>query len=885
MSLRASIMRGALLVVLLAVCLVALLVPCSPAHAGVPKLMDRAVLPSTPDLPTCACVVPHSEGDQLIVGLATGEIVSFHETVGSVIPRSVRLPGGGPVDDIIACRVGRAAGSANEFALLAVRGNELFSIGFSDMSVAGRTLLPVPEGRYRFAKATRGPHATASAYAGGAADHPVLFDDDSAMSVVVEARSLLPRVEPVMDGVPELAVTALSDRVTAVAGSRIIEFTARGGIVTAIDERTDLADEPVRVVVGRVLEDARTLELRVLDPDSIWVSRRVAAPGRISVVTSVADSLVAMGGTVPLNSSHDVGWLALVDFRGKKIALSDHASPVSNITRVSDFIAVQGEGRNLSIYDMNLKPLWDHDSPVTDALLLPGDFAGGEAEDLFVVGTRTYRVSTADADSIRRYLDMPEFMASAARTNGGYELSRLFITLYISSEDKLLQLLADGSEAASDAFASGELDRAVDHAMTARGAAAVLGRREEAARLSSRISEYVSFAGRRRSLLIAAFVLAALGVWVSVECARRAAGLVTLGVAAVLLLVSGAWAWELVGDAGLNPLLLTGGAIASLFVVRAQVARKPSVRVAGAAIEDLIRALMEFLHGAGEGVPSDGVVDAARKSVTKVAYLAQEMSDCMDDTERYAMLKERFRSRGEDFLDTTSPRVAFLLSLARRTGFILNEVEEMSRAAERMRGAINTVLLGYTSERPVIKQQLEALRGARDALAAAADRAWAVVQANPGCSLTQSITRILREKEDELSEAGTGVDLRSHVPSEQDAVELWSFQFRFILENLVTNAIRAMSGSQKKTITIETLTDGTTCTVRLSDTGCGMTEERSAEIFRSKPEERGGGHGLTGSRALLQERGGNLVVERTVVGEGTTFTLTVPHWTPHRGEQ
>ncbi|MCK4409810.1 MAG: hypothetical protein KAW67_06975, partial [Candidatus Eisenbacteria sp.] len=133
MSLRASTMRLALLAVLL--------IQYGPAHAGVPELMERAVLPSTPDLPTCACAVPLRAGEQLVVGFASGEIVSFHETAGSVIPRSTRLPGGGPIDDIMACRVGRAAGSANEFALLAVRGNELFTIGFSDMSVAGRTIL------------------------------------------------------------------------------------------------------------------------------------------------------------------------------------------------------------------------------------------------------------------------------------------------------------------------------------------------------------------------------------------------------------------------------------------------------------------------------------------------------------------------------------------------------------------------------------------------------------------------------------------------------------------------------------------------------------------------------------------------------------------------
>ncbi|MCK4510472.1 ATP-binding protein, partial [bacterium] len=735
----------------------------------------------------------------------------------------------------------------------------------------------------RFAKATDGPRTAASAYV-GAADHPVLFDDDSAMSITVETRSLLARVEPVMEGVPGLAVTALSDRVTVVAGSRIVEFAAGGGIITQIDDRTNLADESVRVVVGRVLEDARTLELMVLDPDSVWVSRSVTAPGRISVVSSVADSLIAMGGRVPLSSSHDVGWVALVNSRGKRVATSDHASPVVNITRVSGFIAVQGEERNLSVYDMDLTPLWDHDSPVTGALLMPGQFVGGEAEDLVVVGTRTYRVATADADSIRTYLDEPDFMAGAARTNGGYELRRSFMTLYSSNEERLLQILADDSEAAADAFESGELERAVDHATTARAAAAVLGRREDVARLSSRIGEFVSFASRRRALLLASFVFVVLGACVAVECSRRISGVAISSVAAVLLFASGAWAWKLIGDTGLNPLLFGGGAIAALFTARAGVVRKPTTRVAGAAIEDLIRALMEFLHGAGEGVPSDGVVDAARKSVTKVSYLAQEMLDSLDDTERYAMLRERFRSRGDDFLDTTHPRVAVVFSLAKRAGFVVHEVGLMSRAADRMRAAITSILSDAAQEPPLLKQQLQAIREGRNQLAAAADRAWAIVQTNPGCSLTRSIDRILREKREEFAEAEVRFSRTYGVPLERDAIALWSFEARFILENLVTNAIRAMRSSRVRVLSIETATDGTMCSILIADTGVGMDEATARGLFDAKGDERDGGFGMPNSRHRLQEQGGDFILERTAPGEGTRFLLTIPHWTPNTGE-
>jgi signal transduction histidine kinase len=225
-----------------------------------------------------------------------------------------------------------------------------------------------------------------------------------------------------------------------------------------------------------------------------------------------------------------------------------------------------------------------------------------------------------------------------------------------------------------------------------------------------------------------------------------------------------------------------------------------------------------------------------------------------------------------------------LLSHAEAAGFLVHEAGRMAAAANRMSAAITVVLHDSPPDPPIVRQQLESLRAGRDQLAEAADRAWAIVQTNPGCSLIRSIERILREKSTVLREEGVRVERTDGVPSEQDAVGLWSFQFRFILENLVTNAVRAMRDSGEGVLTIATATDGELCTVRVTDTGCGMTERKAEDIFRSKPEERGGGSGLPSSRALLQEQGGDLVVEGTAPGEGTTFMLTIPHWTPSRGE-
>jgi signal transduction histidine kinase len=158
------------------------------------------------------------------------------------------------------------------------------------------------------------------------------------------------------------------------------------------------------------------------------------------------------------------------------------------------------------------------------------------------------------------------------------------------------------------------------------------------------------------------------------------------------------------------------------------------------------------------------------------------------------------------------------------------------------------------------------------------------VQTDPGCSLTRSIDRILREKLEELAEADVRVSRTRGVPAERDAIALWSFEFRFILENLVTNAIRAMRSSKERVLNIETATDGTMCSVRIGDTGVGMEETTAGKLFEAKGDERNGGFGMPNTRLRLQEHGGDIVLERTAPGEGTTLLLTIPHWTPNTGE-
>jgi signal transduction histidine kinase len=63
-----------------------------------------------------------------------------------------------------------------------------------------------------------------------------------------------------------------------------------------------------------------------------------------------------------------------------------------------------------------------------------------------------------------------------------------------------------------------------------------------------------------------------------------------------------------------------------------------------------------------------------------------------------------------------------------------------------------------------------------------------------------------------------------------------------------------------------------------------MDDATARSLFDASDDERGGGFGMPNSRRRLQDSGGDIMIEHTAPGKGTTFLLTIPHWTPTNGD-
>jgi signal transduction histidine kinase len=121
----------------------------------------------------------------------------------------------------------------------------------------------------------------------------------------------------------------------------------------------------------------------------------------------------------------------------------------------------------------------------------------------------------------------------------------------------------------------------------------------------------------------------------------------------------------------------------------------------------------------------------------------------------------------------------------------------------------------------------------------------------------------------------------------EDIPSVWGVRSHFSqsLGNIIGNAIDAMYRSENKILSIKTGKRDENIEVTISDSGCGIPEDKLENIFdpfyTSKPssgkedEPVGTGLGLASCKKMLEAYGASVTVKSTV-GTGTTFSILIP---------
>jgi signal transduction histidine kinase len=109
-------------------------------------------------------------------------------------------------------------------------------------------------------------------------------------------------------------------------------------------------------------------------------------------------------------------------------------------------------------------------------------------------------------------------------------------------------------------------------------------------------------------------------------------------------------------------------------------------------------------------------------------------------------------------------------------------------------------------------------------------------------------------------------------------------QLRQCLMNLVRNAAEAVVSKGSGHVVLRTRAAGPRIEIAVEDTGIGIPPEVLAHLFDPffSTKENGSGIGLALTQQIVRDHGGEVRVE-SVVGRGTTFTVSVPAGAPAGG--
>ena len=128
----------------------------------------------------------------------------------------------------------------------------------------------------------------------------------------------------------------------------------------------------------------------------------------------------------------------------------------------------------------------------------------------------------------------------------------------------------------------------------------------------------------------------------------------------------------------------------------------------------------------------------------------------------------------------------------------------------------------------------------------------------------------------------TGTDVDFNVPGNIPLIRGDLERLQEVFLNMFINAYHAMAGRRHRKISVVAeidRQDPKMVAVHFTDNGSGMTEEVMKRVFNygftTKPPGKGSGLGLYMCKYIIELHGGTISV-KSKVGEGTTFTLTLP---------
>ncbi len=257
--------------------------------------------------------------------------------------------------------------------------------------------------------------------------------------------------------------------------------------------------------------------------------------------------------------------------------------------------------------------------------------------------------------------------------------------------------------------------------------------------------------------------------------------------------------------------------------------------------------------------------------------LLKQIRNAAEDEGVRRLTLPRFRTTLETYREDGLPRLLNILDLAMANGL---RSERARETRQTLRSTVERMqrLADLDLATDILDSEVESLTQACDRvendLLSIRDAARMEFTAEPHPMLR----RLLALREPTLEERGITLEFGE---AEADGVCLIdSGDLCYVLENLVDNAIRALSDVREPKLEIALERIVSKLRIDVIDSGAGIPESRRAIIFRqgytTKGEDEKGGSGLARSREMLRRWGGKLSLIESAEGRGSRFRLVLP---------
>ena len=215
-----------------------------------------------------------------------------------------------------------------------------------------------------------------------------------------------------------------------------------------------------------------------------------------------------------------------------------------------------------------------------------------------------------------------------------------------------------------------------------------------------------------------------------------------------------------------------------------------------------------------------------------------------------------------------------------------HRIESLGRLAATMAHEFNNVLMGVQPVADLLTRRYAdnpALARLGEQLAHATQRGRRITSevlrfgkparlAKTSFDLHEWLMRVAAEIEPLVSRANVALTIASESPLR---IHADAEQLQQIITNLAANAVEAMPGGGQ--LMIELASDDQQVVLRVIDSGSGMSAATREHIFEPlfTTKKTGNGIGLAVVHQIVTAHGGDIKVE-SEIGEGTTFTITLP---------